>query len=304
MWLVESVGEKLKRLPLSAIETAVIQESPSLTFDFLKALWAHGVPVTILKPAGDVLVQTTGTKSEAKATLWRRQLGFVTTQVAYEMAANWLQQQQLERAELLRQYGHSSAGELKRLAVSYVDAVSFGGGQEIGGTLGEGHASRLYWKAFGSLLPMDLDWPNRQQRGANDVVNQALNYGYGVLYGLIRSRVVKKGLHAGLGIFHSEGKGGDALVFDMIEPLRPYVEDVVLSLSLKHELRNASSGDTNGLSFRVRRALAKRVLERLEAPCFVDRNGTTPIKIWESFLSTLVKAIRATPRNLGYAQLS
>lgn len=49
----------------------------------------------------------------------------------------------------------------------------------------EGRYAARYWQAIGLLVPAELNWPGRETRGASDPFNQALNYGYGVLYGQV-----------------------------------------------------------------------------------------------------------------------
>jgi CRISPR-associated protein Cas1 len=46
----------------------------------------------------------------------------------------------------------------------------------------EGRAAQRYWAMIARIIPADLVWPGRQTRGATDLFNSALNYGYGILY--------------------------------------------------------------------------------------------------------------------------
>jgi CRISPR/Cas system-associated endonuclease Cas1 len=47
----------------------------------------------------------------------------------------------------------------------------------------EGAAGRLYWQAVGEIIGGKTEFMGREHRGATDMVNAALNYGYGILYG-------------------------------------------------------------------------------------------------------------------------
>jgi len=46
----------------------------------------------------------------------------------------------------------------------------------------EGRASNEYWRLMRLLLSPELGFNGRRRRGANDLVNCLLNYGYGILY--------------------------------------------------------------------------------------------------------------------------
>jgi CRISP-associated protein Cas1 len=55
----------------------------------------------------------------------------------------------------------------------------------------EGRGAALYWEGINRLVP---DFPGREGRGATDLVNSLLNYGYGILYNRILSAATRAGL--------------------------------------------------------------------------------------------------------------
>lgn len=129
----------------------------------------------------------------------------------------------------------------------------------------EGQGAHHYWRGFGALLPQALQWPGRTGRGALDPVNSALNYGYGILYGQIERAVVLAGLDPYAGFIHADRPGKPSLVLDLIEPFRQAVVDRALLnfLNKGGEIER----DEKGLLTEVcRKALAERVLDRLERP--------------------------------------
>lgn len=92
----------------------------------------------------------------------------------------------------------------------------------------EGQAAQVYWDMVRLLLRGDLDWPGRQTRGASDAFNQALNYGYGVLYGQVERALVLAGLDPFAGFLHADRPGKPSLVLDLIEEFRQMVVDRTL----------------------------------------------------------------------------
>jgi len=92
----------------------------------------------------------------------------------------------------------------------------------------EGAYSAQYWGALGRLVPAELGWPGREGRGAGDAFNQALNYGYGVLYRQVEHALILAGLDPYAGLLHADRPGKPSLVLDLIEEFRQPVVDRTL----------------------------------------------------------------------------
>ncbi|MGH2470697.1 MAG: CRISPR-associated endonuclease Cas1, partial [Chloroflexota bacterium] len=58
----------------------------------------------------------------------------------------------------------------------------------------EAEAGKRYWAALRLILRPDVPWENREHRGASDLVNTLLNYGYGVLQSQVQQAIVLAGL--------------------------------------------------------------------------------------------------------------
>ncbi len=86
----------------------------------------------------------------------------------------------------------------------------------------EAQAARRYWPALmGSDFRRD-----RNTAGANAL----LNYGYAVIRATVARAVVAAGLHPTIGIFHANRGNAFALADDLVEPFRPLVDALVVSL--------------------------------------------------------------------------
>lgn len=127
----------------------------------------------------------------------------------------------------------------------------------------EGRAAQRYWAGLAHVVPSALQWPGRRRRGARDLFNAALNYGYGVLYGQIERAILLAGLDPYAGFIHVDRPGKPSLVLDLIEEFRaPVVDRAILGLVGQ---RVALEQDEEGwLTLKTRRAIAERVLQRLE----------------------------------------
>jgi len=91
----------------------------------------------------------------------------------------------------------------------------------------EGIAARLYWTAlFGSDFIRDRNIPG---------INSLLNYGYSVLRAAVTRALVSSGLFPALGIFHHHRSNAFPLSDDLMEPFRPFVDEIVFELTTQDE---------------------------------------------------------------------
>jgi len=85
----------------------------------------------------------------------------------------------------------------------------------------EGHAAKVYFNAlFGMEFSRALAVPE----------NAALNYGYGLILSAINREICAAGYLTQLGIFHNNMFNAYNLGCDLMEPLRPMVDNAVLQM--------------------------------------------------------------------------
>jgi CRISPR-associated protein Cas1 len=85
----------------------------------------------------------------------------------------------------------------------------------------EAVAAKYYWQ---KLMPEDLVRGRFEGR-----VNNFLNYGYAILRAVVARSLVGSGLLPALGIFHRNQYNAYCLADDIMEPYRPFVDELVLS---------------------------------------------------------------------------
>jgi CRISPR-associated protein Cas1 len=187
-------------------------------------------------------------------------------------------------AEVLRHLG-----ELERLEAACVDEARF----EI--LSAEGRAAQRYWEALKQVVPERYGWPGRRTRGAGDSINNALNYGYGILYGAVERALVLAGLDPYGGFIHADRPGKPSLVFDLIEEFRQVVVDrTVFGLANKGVALELN--EKGLLVEKARRTLAEKVLARLEAAERYERKRQPLRVILQSqarHMATFVRGDRA-----------
>lgn len=86
----------------------------------------------------------------------------------------------------------------------------------------EGAAARLYW---GMLFDNDF---RREREGISP--NNLLNYGYTILRAAVARALVGSGLYPAFGVFHRNRYNAFPLADDVMEPYRPFVDEIVYHL--------------------------------------------------------------------------
>ncbi|NPD92228.1 type II CRISPR-associated endonuclease Cas1 [Xylanibacter muris] len=91
----------------------------------------------------------------------------------------------------------------------------------------EGRAAAYYWKTIFSGIK-ELDGFTRDREGIPP--NNLLNYGYAILRAVVARALVSSGMLPTLGIHHHNRYNAYCLADDIMEPYRPYVDEIVFSL--------------------------------------------------------------------------
>ena len=128
----------------------------------------------------------------------------------------------------------------------------------------EGRVASSYWELVKLIVQDEVAFEKRRRKGATDLFNSLLNYGYGILYSRIWGSILRAGLNPEIGFLHKNEFHRPTLVFDLIEEFRaPVVDRVIISMIGRDERFELENGF---LSIRSRRKLAQNILERLNIP--------------------------------------
>lgn len=118
-----------------------------------------------------------------------------------------------QQAEHLKKRGKSEASLLE----SYLSEIEFGDC-----TNREGHAAKVY---FNALFGKDFT------RTADNSLNAALNYGYGIILSCFTREIAANGYLTQLGLFHDNMFNQFNLASDLMEPFRPIVDQAVFEMN-------------------------------------------------------------------------
>ncbi len=95
----------------------------------------------------------------------------------------------------------------------------------------EARAAAFYWKNLFKNVPGQESFTRNRE---GDSPNQLLNYGYAILRAVIARSLVGSGLLPTLGIHHRNRYNAYCLADDIMEPYRPYVDELVHQIIFKH----------------------------------------------------------------------
>lgn len=115
----------------------------------------------------------------------------------------------------------------------------------------EGRVAEAYWRGRG----LTRDYPN-----ARDPANAAINYAYGLLESRIRLVVHRLSLEPSVGFLHEPRETKSAFVYDLMEPWRAAVDDMVFEFI--PSIRRSDFYASFGHGVRLRPAAAARLVER------------------------------------------
>ncbi len=89
----------------------------------------------------------------------------------------------------------------------------------------EARAAAFYWDKYFRYI----DQKSKRHRDGPPP-NNLLNYGYAILRGVIARNLVSSGCLPAVGIFHRNKYNAFCLADDIMEPFRPYVDDLVIDV--------------------------------------------------------------------------
>ena len=127
----------------------------------------------------------------------------------------------------------------------------------------EGIAARIYFQhLFGDSFVR-----NRDELG----INALLNYGYSILRAATCRAIVSSGLLPAIGIYHHNRSNAYPLADDLMEPFRPFVDEVVHDLAMRGETELTK--DVKGEQISV--LYADTMYEKTKRPLSVGLSMTT-----------------------------
>ncbi|AAU38242.1 CRISPR-associated endonuclease Cas1 [[Mannheimia] succiniciproducens] len=109
----------------------------------------------------------------------------------------------------------------------------------------EGRMGAIYFAAFADILPRSLGFNGRNRRPPKDPVNAVLSLTYTLLYSEATLAVYGAGLDPYIGFFHTLHFGRKSLSCDLMEPIRPSVDEWIAECFTAEVLKIDQFSQTN-----------------------------------------------------------
>lgn len=217
-----------RSLPLEQVDRVLVYGRVQVTTDALDALLERGVPTTLLSSRGWVrghLLADCGGQVRRRA----RQYELIRDPALALPFARALVAAKLRNQRwLLRTLDQRAAATGLEPFIELAEHA--GGIDSLRGI--EGSGARAYFAAFPALLAGSaFQFPGRRKRPATDPVNAVLSLGYTLLLAEVRNALHGYGLDPFAGVFHASDGGQPSCALDLMEPLRPLVDRLVLRLA-------------------------------------------------------------------------
>jgi CRISP-associated protein Cas1 len=247
-------GAVATRIPLAPLERVVVHGEAVLSSRLLAALWHHDVGLLLLSgrhsEATARLVGRPHDDAALRLAQYRRAVDPAACRAASRriVAAKLAGAERLlgralaQRPDCRKPIGDATA-TLARLAARLAGAGDAGGGGD-GETFDrdalmgiEGAGAAAFFRAYATLFPESLGFSQRRRRPPPDPVNLCLSLGYTLLHHAAVREVQVVGLDPLIGFLHVPERGRESLACDLVEPLRPHIEEWVWRALAERRLR-------------------------------------------------------------------
>src|SRR5690606_38962825 len=270
---VIATQEGKQTFPPDTVKTITVSKAARITSDAIMLAIKHQVDVLFVNdmgmPEGRVWsVQYGSISNIRKAQLnflyspkvvpWAKELiaEKLDNQVALLLAL--LPEKEQQRAQNIFKYSINSIEDYKKkirqTEAEFISDIA----PSIRGW--EGASGKKYFRCIAELMPTAYQFEGRDRMPAQDPFNALLNYSYGIMYGKVEGALIKAGIDPYVGIFHRDDYNRPALVYDIIEIYRAWMDYVVIQLCMAEAIPEEAFEKSPENGAVLLGPLAKRIL--------------------------------------------
>ncbi|SHJ72523.1 CRISPR-associated endonuclease Cas1 [Tepidibacter formicigenes] len=234
------------------VEQIIMTTRSALTTDAIELAIENNIDIVFLKSTGKPLARVWHSKLGSISTIRRKQLFLQDNAMGLELVKEWITQKMQNqishlnklsvnrrdnRKDIIKEAVEKINTQIKNInnipKAKYIEQVR----DTIQGY--EGNASRIYFGVLSKLIPTEYKFSGRSKNPAKDEFNAMLNYGYGIMYSNVEKACILSGLDPYIGIMHTDNYNKKALVFDLIEMYRGYIDEIVFKLFSTKKVKKA-----------------------------------------------------------------
>ncbi|WP_034438966.1 CRISPR-associated endonuclease Cas1 [Clostridium ihumii] len=242
-----SLGGVKQEFSSKKVERILITTSTSITTDALKLAMENNIDVVFLEFDGKPFGRVWHSKLGSITTIRRYQLKLNEIELGTELVKEWIIQKIDNQIGVLNKLKLNRSDEKVKLIDTSIEEIIKHKNEinnienNIRGKLEghEGYSAKIYFNTLGKLIPEKYSFKGRSKNPAEDKFNCMLNYAYGILYSNVEKACVIAGLDPYIGIMHTDNYNKTALVFDLIEMYRGYMDEIVFLLFSKRKVKES-----------------------------------------------------------------
>jgi CRISPR-associated endonuclease Cas1 len=252
----DGVGPERRKIRFARVRhglrrLVIIGSDGFVTFEALRWLTDQNAAFVMLERNGRVLA-TIGPVSPSDVRLRRAQSLAHTSGIALKIARELIEQKLVGQQRVLRQFfgdtnAHEVISDSRRLAARAKSNeeilrweargahVYWNTMHDLPVSFSKADSTKIpeHWKSFGSRVSPLTNSP----RLAVSPAQAILNYLYAILESESRLALAALGLDPGIGVLHNDLRSRDSLACDLMEPVRPKVDELLLQLLTTGQLR-------------------------------------------------------------------
>lgn len=242
-FLIQEEKEK-KEFAAVKVDQIMITTHAALTTDAIELALENNIDIIFLKGTGQPMGRVWHSKLGSISTIRRKQLFLQENSFGLLLIKEWLVEKMDNQMRVLNKLAANRRDEerreiikaaLEKIQKQMENIKSIPSNETVdsvrGSILGyEGTAGRVYFETLGKLIPEKYCFEGRSRNPALDQFNCMLNYSYGILYSSVEKACIIAGLDPYIGIMHTDNYNKKALVFDLVEMYRGYMDEIVFRL--------------------------------------------------------------------------
>ena len=239
--------DKVFEVSVNKIDSILITTSAYISTDAIKFAVENNIDIVFLDYHGDPYGRVWHSKFGSTTLIRRRQLEIYDKDMGLRLVKDWTNKKLQNQIFLLKKLKKTRTEKnleieqgIEKIVRLCEDLKKINGTieekrQEILGL--EGMASKTYFDVINFIMPAEFKFGERSRQPAKDEFNCLLNYGYGVLYSKVEKACIIAGLDPYIGFMHTDNYNKKSLVFDIIEMFRVFVDETVIYLFSKRQVK-------------------------------------------------------------------
>lgn len=257
-FLLQKDDEK-REISARKVEQLLITTRTALSTDAIELALENNIDIVFLKSTGQPLGRVWHSKLGSISTIRRKQLFLQEHKLGLELVREWIIQKFDNQIEHLNKLSMNRRDERKEVIKEGIERIksqienvksipNVKSVDEVRDSLQgyEGTASRAYFQVLSEVITKKYKFNGRSRNPAKDPFNCMLNYGYGILYSSVEKACILAGLDPYIGIMHTDNYNKKALVFDLVEMYRGYMDEIIFKLFSTKKVKKEHFDEVEG----------------------------------------------------------